>query len=120
MDGAGDLIDGHHAVDGRELAPLGIVVNQRFRLAPVAGESLGQDLRGVIEPDLFPALAHLGDASLDAIQERAFVDAELDHGIELEVLVLEQLIQRLIRGTVRGKPSRMKPFWHPADRSDRR
>src|SRR4051794_15211215 len=39
MDGAGDLVDGHHAVDGRELPPLGIVVNQRLRLVAVAGES---------------------------------------------------------------------------------
>ena len=34
------------------------------------------------------------DAGLDPLQQRALVDAKLDDGIELDVLLLEQLIER--------------------------
>ncbi len=66
------MFDRHHAIDRQQLAPLRIVVNQRLGQRTVARQPLRQHLRGVVD-------AHL----------------KLDHGIELHVLLLQKIVQRL-------------------------
>src|SRR5882757_9479186 len=88
------VFDGHHAIDREQLAPLRIVVNQRLGLRTVARQPLRQHLRGVVDAHLLAARPHLGGPVFNALQQRAFVDAKLDHGIEFHFLLLQELIQR--------------------------
>src|SRR5947209_16501886 len=89
-----DVLDGHHAIHSQQLAALGIIVNQRLGQRPVARQALGEHFGGVIDSHFLAAGAHLGDAGLDTAEQRALVDAQFDHGVELDVLLLQELVER--------------------------
>src|ERR1700742_620584 len=95
VDLAGDVLDRHHAVDREQLAALGIVVNQGLGQRAVARQPLRQHFRSVVDPDFLAARPHLGNAGLDPVEQRAFVDAKLDHRVEPHVLLPQQVVERL-------------------------
>src|SRR5207253_2241645 len=90
----GNLLDGHHPVDRGQLPTLGIIVDQRLGHRAVARQPLRQHFRGIVDSHFLAARLHLGDARLDAVQKRALIDAQFDHGVELDVLLLQELIER--------------------------
>ena len=70
-------------------------MNQRLGLGAVAGEALREHLRRIVDTDLFATLAHLRDTGFDPLEQRTLVDAQFDNRVELEVLLLQQFVQRL-------------------------
>ena len=108
-----DVLDGHHAVDRQQLAPLRIIVNQRLGQRAVARQPLRSALPGCRRF----ALPRRARAS-----RRRGVSTRCSSALSLtrSSITASSLMCFFFRssssasacGTVRGKPSRMKPFLH--------
>src|SRR5262245_21498626 len=95
VDGVRDLRDRRHAVDRPQHALQLVIGHERGGLVPIGQEAPMQHVRIVVGAQALPARLGLGDALLDALEQVRLVNLQLDHGVELEVLLLEHAIERM-------------------------
>ena len=69
-------------------------MNQRFGLRAVVRKPFRQHLRRIVGTNAFATLQHLSDALFDAREQRALVDTQFDHSVELELLLLQESVER--------------------------
>src|SRR5262245_4189672 len=95
IDDLRDLRDRSHAVDRPQHALQLVIGHERGGLASIGQEAAMQHVRIVVGAQALPARLGLGDALLDALEQVRLVNLQLDHGVELEVLLLEHAIERM-------------------------
>ena len=86
---------GRHAVHGLEHALAGVIIGQRRGLGPIGDQTPAQHVRIVVGAQLLAAGGHFRNPRLDALDQDAFVDLQLDHAVELEAALGQQAVERL-------------------------
>src|SRR5919201_1234281 len=104
------LRNSDHAVHRAQHALELVIRHERRCLVAVGQEPAPQHLRIVVFAQRLAPRRHLGDPLLDPLKQDGFVDLEFDTASSVRPFSLSMRSSACACGTVRGKPSRIKPL----------